>query len=268
MTDIQQGPAVDAAAGGESRLKQFYEREYERDFAIAPVPRDDDFLYALVIAQVRPYLRPGLRVLDLGCNTGALSFYMARAGCQVVAVDLAENAIAAARAGAARHGITNVDFRCMDFMRDWTTPAAFDLVLCSHVIEHVPDDNAFLRKIGFATAPGGAVVVLTPTVHSSLYRVSKAITGRYRHDEDVGHLRRYTRERAAAVTAQGGFAVERTVFLDGLLRDWFILCRPLRVFNQLWARRYVRSAFNAVDALTAPVLFPAAIAVHGRRLRA
>ncbi|MGH2951516.1 MAG: class I SAM-dependent methyltransferase [Solirubrobacterales bacterium] len=40
--------------------------------------------------------------------------------------------------------------------------ARFDLVLCSHVLEHVDDDRAGMRELRRVAAPGATVVVLVP----------------------------------------------------------------------------------------------------------
>ena len=40
--------------------------------------------------------------------------------------------------------------------------ASFDLVVCSHVLEHVPDDRAALRELARIVAPGGLVLIIVP----------------------------------------------------------------------------------------------------------
>jgi SAM-dependent methyltransferase len=39
---------------------------------------------------------------------------------------------------------------------------SFDLILCSHVLEHVPDDGAAMSELRRVLAPGGLALVLTP----------------------------------------------------------------------------------------------------------
>jgi SAM-dependent methyltransferase len=248
-------------------LQNFYEHRYFRDAALAVVPKEDDFVYAQVLRQLRPYMRPGLKVLDLGCNNGNLSMFIARAGCTVVGIDLAQNAIDSARESAVQLGIQGVTFVRMDFLKEWNEPDAFDLVLCSHVIEHVPDDVGFVRKIRFSLKENGVLLLFVPALSSSLYRANLLIRGRFPHDDEVGHLRRYTAESVSFVLEQAGFGIRKRVFLDGMLRDWFLLSKTLRVFNRVLGLPVIRRAFNGCDTLMASVAFPATICIHTSPLR-
>ena len=246
-------------------LQEFYETKYERSLEITSTPHDDDFLYSAILRQVRPYMHPGLDVLDLGCNNGNLSFYMANCGCNVLGIDLARNAVDTAQQSAVHLGINNARFESLDFLRDWRKPEAFDLVLCISVIEHIPHDDQFLEKIAYALRPGGRLVLFTCTTYSSLVYVNKLLYGTFAFDEEVGHLRRYTREGLCSLTEAAGFSVDNTVMLDSFLREWFILVKPLRVFNKIWKLKYIRTAFNSLDSLIARRVWPAGICVHALR---
>jgi 2-polyprenyl-3-methyl-5-hydroxy-6-metoxy-1,4-benzoquinol methylase len=71
----------------------------------------------------------------------------------------------------------------------------FDLLLLLDVIEHVPDDRAFVAgMIERRLAPGGAVLVSVPT-WPSLYT---------RHDVALGHFRRYRRAELRRVLEAAG----------------------------------------------------------------
>jgi len=253
-------------AESSDEMREFYEREYDRGLGIASIPQDDDFMYGQVLTQIRPYLHPGTRVLDLGCNTGNLSLYMARAGCEVLGIDIAKNAVAAAVRSARYYGISNAQFERMDFLQDWQEADVFDFILCSHVLEHVRQEDLFLKKIAFALKPCGWLLLMTPTKYSSVYLSNNLVTDRFAFDEEVGHLRRYTTQTMISVVEGANLQINKIVFLDSVLRDWFIVFEPLRRFNRIWRRRHVRSVFNCVDMLLARFLFPATVCVHAQRI--
>jgi len=178
-------------------------------------------------------------------------------------IDIAQNAIDAAKRSADHYGISNAQFKRIDFLQEWNELDVFDFVLCNHVVEHVPQDDLFVKKIALATKPNGRLVLMTPTVYSFMYFMTKLLTGRFAFDEEVGHLRRYTRQTISSLIEGAGFHIDKVVFLDSILREWFIICKALRHFRRIWGRRYIRTAFNSVDTLLAKLfLCPATVCVH------
>jgi len=103
----------------------------------------------------------GLRVLDVGCGGGLLAESLAREGAQVTAIDLAPAMIEVARLHAAAAGLT-IDYRLAgaeELMR--ASPAAFDVVTCMEMLEHVPEPAAMLGTLAQLLKPGGALFVST-----------------------------------------------------------------------------------------------------------
>jgi SAM-dependent methyltransferase len=79
--------------------------------------------------------------------------------------------------------------------------AAFDLMLMLDVIEHVPDDRAFLGEhLARNVRPGGAVLVSVPA-WPSLFSS---------HDEALKHYRRYTPAACRKLLADVGLRVSRS----------------------------------------------------------
>jgi len=109
-----------------------------------------------------PRLKPlaGLAVLDVGCGGGLMSEPLARLGAKVTGIDPTADAIAVARRHAGAQGLA-IDYRTATVEDLQAEGMCFDAVICMEVIEHVPNQAAFVRSLGELVRPGGAVVVST-----------------------------------------------------------------------------------------------------------
>jgi ubiquinone/menaquinone biosynthesis C-methylase UbiE len=132
------------------------------------------------------HLRPGGRVLDLGCGEGDFAADAAQAGADVLGVDVAEEAIRRARA---RHPELRFE-RVGDELP--AQDASFDLVWCSEVLEHVLDTAVLLSEARRVLKTGGVIVITTPA-HGLARRLRLALAGWERHFDPRGaDLRFYT----------------------------------------------------------------------------
>ncbi len=103
----------------------------------------------------------GRRVLDVGCGGGLLAEGMARRGARVTGVDLAPTAVEVARLHALEAGVA-VDYRVASAEQMASAePAAFDVVTCLEMLEHVPDPAAAVAALARLVRPGGHVVCST-----------------------------------------------------------------------------------------------------------
>ncbi len=115
----------------------------------------------------------GKRVLDLGCAGGFMAEAMAQRGAQVIGIDPAKEAIAAARSHAAQSGL---DIR-YDTGVGEALPyddAAFDAVVCVDVLEHVSDLGQVLQEVARVLKPGG--LFLYDTINRNLVARLATIT--------------------------------------------------------------------------------------------
>lgn len=97
----------------------------------------------------------GARVVDVGCGGGVLSEALARAGASVTGIDLAPDALVAARGHAAEHGL-EIDYREVSAAElAARAPGSFDALTCMELIEHVPDPAALVRACADLLRPGG-----------------------------------------------------------------------------------------------------------------
>ncbi len=103
----------------------------------------------------------GRQVLDVGCGGGLLTEGMARRGARVLGIDLAPEALAVARLHAIESGLP-VEYRqvAVETLAA-STPAAFDVVTCLEMLEHVPDPSAIVAALARLVRPGGHVILST-----------------------------------------------------------------------------------------------------------
>ena len=149
-------------------------------------------------AFLRAHVRTGARALDLGCGDGRLTAEMADAGAKPVGVEIANAALDRARAS-----YSELDFRLAPI--EGPLPfedGAFELVWASEVIEHVADTARWLSEARRVLAPGGRLLVTTPS-HG---RLRIMVGGIERFSEPLGdHLHLYTRSSLGQLLEEFGF---------------------------------------------------------------
>lgn len=142
-------------------VRRFYER--------APFPGypPHDSLQALrVRAERSPFPRlidraiPGdARIVDLGCGTGQMSLFLARADRVIVGADMTRASLQLGADAARRFGIDRVQFVETDLQRPGLKRGAFDVVYSSGVVHHTPDPRASFVRLAQLACPGGTIVL-------------------------------------------------------------------------------------------------------------
>ena len=107
---------------------------------------------------------PPARIADLGCATGTLSVLLADAGYAVDAVDLSPEMVTRARDKAA--GRAGVTFAVADASDPPLEEAAYDAVLCRHVLWALPDPPGALARWLGLLRPGGRLVLVEGRWHT------------------------------------------------------------------------------------------------------
>jgi len=105
----------------------------------------------------------GKQALDVGCGGGILAEAMARRGAaQVLGIDLALKPLKVAQLHALEGGVDNIDYRevAVEALAA-ERPAAFDVVTCMEMLEHVPDPASVVRACAALVKPGGRVFFST-----------------------------------------------------------------------------------------------------------
>jgi SAM-dependent methyltransferase len=108
----------------------------------------------------RAELRPGTRVLDVGCGNGATTLDAARAVApagEAVGIDLSEPMLDIARDRAKERGVANASFVVADAQVE-QFDAPFDVLISRFGIMFFDDPEAAFANLADAVAPGGRLV--------------------------------------------------------------------------------------------------------------
>ena len=102
-------------------------------------------------------LRPGERLLEVGCGTGNITRWLQRqvSPGRVTAIDFSPRMLEKAR----RKGI-DAEFVHLDICCERPEREVYDIILCFHSFPHFRDQRAALRNLAYALRPTGRMVVV------------------------------------------------------------------------------------------------------------
>ena len=192
----------------------------------------------------------GLKVMDLGGGDGTTAVPMAKAGADVLVVDIARNLVEAGNQRAAALGLKNLKFQQGDATNLAGIPdQTFDLVVSIFGAMFAPKPFDVAREIVRVTRPGGRIVMGNwipndPTLVAQILKISSA----YTPPPPEGFVSPMTWGIEAQVAerfAAAGIPSERV----SCVRDTFIFrssAAPAQFVDDF--RRYYGPTMNAFDA--------------------
>ncbi len=174
-------------------------------------------------------LRPGHRILDIGCGSGRHVGEAARQNrVTVVGADLSWEAVLSARNRIQElkqwgvHGGGTETFLVSNITRLPFGPESFDLVICSEVLEHIPDQEQAIRELIRVLKSGGNLVVSVPRYLPE--RICWALSDAY-HQASQGHIRIYKKKELLGLLEGSGSRLWATHFAHGLHTPyWWLRC--------------------------------------------
>jgi len=154
-------------------------------------------------------LRPDDKVLDLGCGFGRHAFEAARRGASVVALDAGEDEVlgvaatfaAMVEAGELTSGSLHANVVRGDALHLPFPDATFDRVICSEVLEHIPEDVAAMTELTRVLRPGGTMAITVPRFGPEF--------------GELGVVRRVSQRARRAHTYLSPIGARRAPHLDG-----------------------------------------------------
>ena len=120
------------------------------------------------------FVNKGMKVLDAGCGDGVLSLMMAEKGALVTGVDLSVPNIDVCKKRAKDKELENaVSFLIGDAEKLPFPDNSFDLVVSSHVLEHLPDFDQGFKEIMRVTKKRAVIAIPTVLNPCSWVQVGK-----------------------------------------------------------------------------------------------
>ena len=174
-------------------------------------------------------VRPGEKVLDMGCGAGRHAFELYRRGADVTALDqsvkdldevgvmfeamAAEGEVPAEAAGRTVEG----DALALPF-----ADGEFDRIIAAEILEHIPEDEKAIAELFRVLAPGGVLAVTVPRWFAE--KINWMLSDAY-HEVEGGHVRIYKEDELTAKLTRAGFTVEGHSFAHALHSPyWWLKC--------------------------------------------
>jgi SAM-dependent methyltransferase len=158
-------------------------------------------------------VKPGDHVLDMGSGAGRHAFEALRLGATVTALDYSIEDLR--KAGSTLYAMqlegnlpSTASSSCVngDALRLPFTTNAFDRIICSEVMEHIPDDQGAAAELFRVLKPGGTIAVTVPSFFPE--RINWALDSDYHAPASVGgHVRIYSKPEINERLSSAGFAI-------------------------------------------------------------
>jgi 2-polyprenyl-3-methyl-5-hydroxy-6-metoxy-1,4-benzoquinol methylase len=203
--------------------------------------------YDVTTRWLRPLVRSGQLLLNVGCGSGEYNGAARSMGLRVIACEPETKACALAQSNSP----DGVDVRQCGLLDLDSEPA--DYLVMHDVLEHIEDDVAAVAKVHSLLAPGGTAIISVPA-YQWLFG---------RHDVELGHFRRYNQQNLRALFTRD-FEIEATRYYGAALIPialWFsrLTNKPYPVAAA--GRGFTRRAMRWVCQLESRVPMPVGTSV-------
>lgn len=146
--------------------------------------------------------------LDLGCGTGANARILVSHGIKVDGVTLSK---------AEKESVKGVCDKCVIFNLEKGLPeelksSKYDVIIASHVLEHICYPQKLLSDIKATLQPDGNLIVAVPNIMHYKYRL-QLLFGVFKYTDsgimDYTHFRWYTYKSLRKLLEQNGFKISK-----------------------------------------------------------
>lgn len=151
-------------------------------------------------------INPEMRILDLGCGTGYLTFPMAlrNANVSVVGLDIVANTITRNVEQAKNQGLSNIQFVSYDGEYFPFEDEAFDLVVTRYALHHFPEIEKSLMEVSRVLKPCGRLFISDPRPNEC---DTTRFVDEYMQLKKDGHIRFYTKDEWIEICDKCGMKI-------------------------------------------------------------
>lgn len=184
-----------------------------------------------------------IRVLDVGCGDGFMLDRIREAFPDALTYGVEPSSHGASIAGR-KHQVFNGRFE------DYQITEPFDIIISSHVIEHISNPVLFLKKIGDGLTPGGISIIDTPNIDCFQYRLFGKHWGGFHSPR---HWTLFTPHTLGNVAERADFEIIETLLLP--INTFWIWSIHSLLYEKLWLRKFADTFFHTVDCVSKPSIY-------------
>jgi len=226
--------------------------------------------YMITVKFNRLNIQPKEKILDIGCGSGRHTGEASRfKGVTVIGADMNFNDLIETRNrlnfikncgehGGGQKGISAADITSLPF-----ETKSFDHVICSEVMEHIPDESKAAHELVRVLKPGGNLVISVPRFLPE--KICWMLSKEY-YNANGGHVRIYKREKISSLFEDQGLRKLGSHFAHSLHTPyWWLKCLvgpgrddslPVNLYQRLltWDIMEKPKITRSLDALLNPIL--------------
>ncbi len=215
-------------------------------------------------------IQPKEKVLDIGCGSGRHVGEASRYnGATVIGADMNFNDLVEARNrlnfikncgehGGGERGISAADITALPFESN-----SFDHVICSEVMEHIPDESTAARELDRVLKPGGNMIISVPRFLPE--KICWILSKEY-YNANGGHVRIYKKDKITSMFEKLGLIKQGEHYAHSLHTPyWWLKCLvgpgrddslPVNLYHRLltWDIMEKPRLTRSIDKLFNPIL--------------
>ncbi len=154
-------------------------------------------------------------VLDLGCNTGEISNAISNYASKVVGIDYNSQAIKTAKELFQKNNLEFINTDAFEYLAQ--SDFKFDIIILSHILEHIDNPKSFLEKCKAFTRK---IYIELPDFDKTYLNQYRITTKNPLNYTDADHIWEFDREDMKLLIAEAGMKILESDYRFGVMKIW------------------------------------------------